>query len=290
MNLRDLQYLVAVADHLHFGAAAAEAHASQPTLSMQIKKLEEELGVQLLERNNKRVMLTAVGEKITSRARGILRDVAALREAAKAAQDPLAGELRLGAFPTLAPYFLPNVIPGFRKKLPNLRLLLVEEKTEVLIEKLKHGELDMALLTLPINESELETVALFEDPFLLAVPHGHPLAKRRKVTERDIAGESLLLLEEGHCLRSQALEVCNLAGASEHEDFRATSLETLRQMVAAGAGITLMPKLAVKRGDGIAYIPFEGHGPSRTIGMVWRKQTARRACLDAVKAVLMARR
>jgi len=285
MNIRDLQYIVSVADHGHFGKASAACHVSQPTLSMQLKKLEDTLGVQLFERNNRQVMITPIGEEITRRARNILRDVQALRETAKDAQDPLVGELRLGVFPTLAPYFLPRVIPALRSKLPSLKLLLIEEKTERLIERLKEGSIDAALLALPVAEEVLESVSLFDDPFLLAVPHGHPLARRAQVSEDDIAGESLLLLEEGHCLRSQALEVCRWIGASEHEDFRATSLETLRQMVAADVGITLIPSLAAKEDDGIAYIPFRAPAPSRNIGMVWRKATARKACLLALKEV-----
>jgi LysR family hydrogen peroxide-inducible transcriptional activator len=286
MNIRDLKYLVAVADERHFGRAARLSHVSQPTLSMQLKKLEETLGVQLFERNNKQVMITQAGSEIAERARIILRDVDALYASAKAAQDPLAGEFRLGAFPTLAPYFLPPVIPKLRKQLPSMKFLLIEEKTDRLIERLKKGLLDAALLALPIQQEGLETRSLFTDPFLLAVPQGHRLAKRRQVTRRDIADEELLLLEEGHCLRAQALEVCSVIGASEHEDFRATSLETLRQMVAAGVGITLIPKLARREDDGIAYIPFGDPAPFRTIGLVWRKGTARRECIDVMAAIL----
>lgn len=281
MNLRDLQYLTAVADLRHFGQAAARCNISQPTLSMQLKKLEETLGVQLFERNNKQVMVTPIGEEIAQHARHILREAQEIKEIAKTAQDPLAGEFRLGAFPTLAPYFLPLAVPAIRKKLPKLKLLLLEEKTEALLERLKAGTLDAALLALPIEKDGLETTLLFNDQFLLAVPLNHPLAKRKTILQNDIAHERLLLLEDGHCLRSQALEFCHMAGAEEQE-FRATSLETLRQMVAAGSGITLMPRMSMRKGDGIVYIPFAGNAPSRSIGLVWRKTSPRKPCIEAI--------
>jgi LysR family hydrogen peroxide-inducible transcriptional activator len=280
MNLRDLQYLAAVADHRHFGKAAQACNTSQPTLSMQLKKLEETLGVQLFERTSKHVMVTPIGEDIAERAQRILREAEGIKEAAKTAQDPYAGEFRLGAFPTLAPYFLPQAVPAISKKLPKLKLLLVEEKTEALLEGIKAGTLDAALLALPIEEDGLETAALFDDQFLLAVPRYHALAKRKTIRQSDLADERLLLLEDGHCLRAQALEVCHMTGAGEQE-FRATSLETLRHMVAAGSGITLIPKMAMQKGDGIVYIPFAKPAPSRTIGLVWRKTSARKPCIDA---------
>lgn len=282
MNLRDLQYLVSVAEHCHFGKAAKESHVSQPTLSMQLKKLEEYLGVQLIERTNKQVMMTSIGQEIALRARQILEDVTDLREAAKAAQDPFIGDFRLGAFPTLAPYALPLVVPPIHKKLPKLRLLLIEEKTEVLLERLRAGTIDAALLALPILGDGLETIPLFDDPFLLAVPEGHKLSRQTTINLNDIQNEQLLLLEDGHCLRSQALEVCRLMGASESQDFRATSLETLRQMVVANVGITLIPKLAVKKDQGIVYIPFNDPVPLRSIAMVFRKTSARKSCIETL--------
>ena len=285
MNLRDLQYLAVAADLKHFGKAAVACHTSQPTLSMQLKKLEDTLGVQLFERSNKQVMVTPIGEDIAQRARRILREAEGIKEIAKMAQDPYAGEFRLGAFPTLAPYFLPQAVPAIGKKLPKLKLLLVEEKTEMLLERVRAGTLDAALLALPINDDGLETAALFDDPFLLAVPLNHPLAKNKTIRQSDIAGERLLLLEDGHCLRAQTLEVCHMTGAGEQE-FRATSLETLRHMVAAGSGITLIPKLAMRKGDGIAYIPFAKPAPSRTIGLIWRKSSTRKTCIEMLVKVL----
>jgi len=282
MNLRDLHYLVTVADTRHYGKAAEQCHVSQPTLSMQLKKLEETLGVQLFERTNKKVMITPVGEHIAERARKILQDAEAIKTIANMSQDPYAGEFRLGAFPTLAPYFLPLAVPAIRKKLPKLKLLLVEEKTESLVERLKAGTLDAALLALPLQEDGLETMPLFDDRFLLAVSRNHPLAKRKTIRQSDIMGERLLLLEDGHCLRAQALEVCSMTGASENQEFRATSLETLRHMVASGVGITLIPKMAMQKSDGIVYIPFAKPAPLRTIGLVWRKTSARKPCIDAL--------
>jgi LysR family hydrogen peroxide-inducible transcriptional activator len=286
MNLRDLQYLVAVADYRHFGKAAEQCNTSQPTLSMQLKKLEETLGVQLFERTSKKVMITPIGETIAAKARQILQDSRDILELAKAAQDPYAGEFRLGAFPTLAPYFLPMAVPTIHKALPKLKLLLVEEKTPLLLERLKAGILDAAFLALPLKEDWLEVIPLFDDPFLLAVSSEHALAKRKYVSQQDIKGEQLLLLEDGHCMRNQALEVCSLIGSSQQQEFQATSLETLRQMVAAGVGITLIPKIAIGKDKSVRYIPFDKISPSRTIGMVWRKHAARKESILHIASLL----
>jgi len=255
-------------------------------LYMQIKKLEDTLGVQIFERTNKHVMVTPVGEALVARARRILQDAEEMRSIAKMSQDPYGGDFRLGAFPTLAPYFLPLAVPKIAKKLPKLKLWLVEEKTEALLEKLKAGELDAVLVALPVDDEAFDSASLFDDPFLLAVPLDHPFAKRKSIDPEKLAGERLLLLEDGHCLRHQALEVCGLIGASEYREFRATSLETLRQMVAAGMGITLIPKLAMRAGDNIAYIPFVVSGMARTIGLVWRKTTARKPCIEALAGLM----
>ncbi len=287
MNIRDLHYLVAVSQHLHFGKAAATCNTTQPTLSMQIKKLEDSLGVQIFERTNKKVLITPVGEMILAKARRILQDSKDIAELAKNAQDPFAGEFRLGAFPTLAPYFLPLAVPAIHKKMPKLKLLLVEEKTEVLLARLKEGTLDAAFLALPIHDDALEEAILFEDPFLLAVSPSHRLADRKNVSTNDIKLEQLLLLEDGHCLRNQALEVCSMVGTSESNEFRATSLETLRQMVATNVGITLIPRIAVKSDKTIRYLPFEGLSPSRSIGLVWRKSTAREKSIEAIRKVIV---
>ncbi|UXI67639.1 DNA-binding transcriptional regulator OxyR [Tahibacter amnicola] len=292
MNLRDLRYLVALAEHKHFGRAADASFVSQPTLSTQIKKLEDELDVALVERTPRKILLTEVGREIAARARGVLDEIEQIRAIARRTRDPEAGTLRLGIFPTLGPYFLPHVVPALRKRFPRLEMLLVEEKTEVLLESLRAGRLDAAILALPVPDDQLHAEELFDEPFLLAVPSGHPLAGRKSLKVSELADQSLLLLEDGHCLRDQALDVCHLAGASERDGFRATSLETLRQMVAANVGITLLPLLAVKppvaQSDAIRLLPFQGEAPSRRIALVWRRSSAKNAFLSAFAAQLRA--
>lgn len=279
MNLRDLKYLVALAEHRHFGKAAAACFVSQPTLSTQIRKLEEELGLPLVERAPRKVMLTPAGRDAAARARVIVAEVEQMKEAARRSRDPEAGTVRLGIFPTLGPYLLPHVIPRIRERFPQLELLLVEEKSDVLMARLREGKLDAALLALPVVDDQLHTEFLFEEPFLLAVSGQHPLANRRQLDVQELSAQRLLLLEDGHCLRDQALEVCRLFGANEKSEFRATSLETLRQMVAADVGITLLPTLSVKppvpRSDNIRLLDLVGDNPpSRRIAMAWRRSSA----------------
>lgn len=288
MNLRDLQYLIAVADLRSFNQAADKCHVSQPALSNQIRKLEETLGVILFERNNKRVMITESGEQIVTLARRILSQVDDMHEIARSAQDPLTGKFRLGAFPTLSAYIFPDLVPKIVRSMPKLKLVLVEEKTHVLLERLKRGELDAALLALPVTDDQLDAELLFEDEFLLAVQPTHPLAKHQTVTQDDLHHYRLLLLDEGHCLRDQALSVCQLAGMEEEQDFRATSLETLRQMVKAGTGITLMPKIAIHKNEAdICYIPFAAPAPHRSIALVWRKTSARKAVISLLQKLFL---
>ncbi|HQQ75351.1 MAG TPA: LysR substrate-binding domain-containing protein [Pseudomonadales bacterium] len=287
MNLRDLQYLIAVADLRNFSQAANQCCVSQPTLSSQIRKLEDTLGITVFERSNKRVMPTETGEQIIALARRILREVDAMHDVAQSAHDPLAGKFRLGAFPTLSTYIFPSLVPKITAVLPQLKLVLVEEKTQALLDRLKRGELDAALLALPVHDEQLAVKTLFDDDFFLAVPPQHPLAKKKIVEQTDLASNTLLLLEEGHCLRDQALEVCHRAGLEEEQDFRATSLETLRQMVKAGTGITFMPKIAIHPNEtGICYIPFKKPAPYRTIGLVWRKTSARMAVIETLLPML----
>ena len=289
MNLRDLKYLVALADHRHFGRAASACFVSQPTLSTQIRKLEEELGVALVERAPRRVMLTPAGRDAAERARRIVADVEEMREAARRSRNPEAGTVRLGIFPTLGPYLLPHVVPRVRERFPDLELLLVEEKTETILRQLREGRLDAGVLALPLHDDQLHLEFLFEEPFVLAVPHGHALGTGQSLTMTDLADQSLLLLEDGHCLRDQALDVCQLAGASEKSGFRATSLETLRQMVAANVGITLLPVLAVKPpvapSREVTLMPFRAPAPSRRIALVWRRSSAMSEFLTRFAAV-----
>lgn len=280
MNLRDLQYLVALAEHRHFSRAAEASFVSQPTLSTQIKKLEDELGVALVERAPRKVLLTETGREIVPLARAVLAQIKEIRAIAQRTLDPEAGSLRLGIFPTLGPYLLPHLVPMLRARFPRLELLLVEEKTDQVLEMLREGTLDAGLLALPLHEDSLQTQLLFEEPFVLAVPQNHPLARRTApLTVADLEDQSLLLLEDGHCLRDQALELCQLAGAGEKVGFRATSLETLRQMVAANVGITLLPTLAIKPPiaptANVRLIEFSGRPPSRKIALVWRKSSAK---------------
>jgi LysR family hydrogen peroxide-inducible transcriptional activator len=286
MNLRDLHYLIAVADLRSFGQAAERCFISQPTLSTQIKKLEDELGIQIFERTNKKVLPTELGEQIIASARRILKEQNAIKELAATAQNPLAGNLRLGAFPTLAPYLFPSLIPLIRQALPLVRLILVEEKTEPLLNQLRNGQMDCALMAMPIHDDFLDCEELFEDEFLLAVPEGHPLAEKPEVDQEALQGETLLLLEEGHCLRGQALQICQAAGVGEEQDVRATSLETLRQMVRAGTGITFMPHLAVREETGIRYLPFARPAPKRKIGLVWRSTSARKQVISKLSELI----
>jgi len=277
MNVRALQYFVKLAEIRHFSKAAEACFVSQPTLSTQIRKLEEELGVSLVERAPRKVMLTPIGEDIAHRARYILRDIEHIKDAARRSKDPETGTIKLGIFPTLAPYLLPHVIPEIRRRYPELRLQLAEEKTEDILNMLDQGRLDAGLLALPVDEHGMEIEVLFTEPFVTAMPADHPLGEKQSIELNDLAGEELLLLEEGHCLRQQALDVCELAGAHERVDFHATSMETLRQMVAANAGVTLMPVLAVKppipETGNIVLRPFAQPAPSRTIALVWRSSS-----------------
>lgn len=289
MNIRDLEYVVAVADLKNFTDAAARCFVSQPSLSGQIKKLEDQLGVKIFERSNKSVMVTDIGESIVQSARTILTEVSAMKDKAQRVQNPLGGRFNLGAFPTLSTYLFPKIVPNISKNLKDLKLVLTEDKTEVLIDKLLEGSLDAALLALPVDHAGLEVAPLFDDAFCLAVPKGHALSKKRKINQAELARHRLLLLEEGHCLRDQALDVCQIHNIGEEADFRATSLETLRLMVASGAGITFMPEIALRKGDrDIVYIPFAKPAPQRTIGLVWRKTTTKRPVIDQLKAICRA--
>lgn len=289
MNLRDLQYLVALAETRHFGRAAGQCHVSQPTLSAQLRKLEDFLGVPLIERRPRQVALTPAGEAIVARARRMLQDADDIRALARASQDPLTGRLKIGLIPTIGPYLLPIVAPRLQKALPKLQLVLHEHQTRPLVARICDGELDLGILALPVDTGPLETRPLFNEAFLVAMPERHQLAARRRLTTADLQGEKLLLLEDGHCLREHALDVCG-GVRTEEQDFRATSLETLRQMVAAGLGITLLPRLAAEgrfgATPGLVVRPFAPPAPSRVIGAAWRRTTTRAAAIAAVCDVI----
>src|SRR6266404_2032266 len=276
LKLKDLRYLVAVADNRHFGRAAARCFVSQPTLSAQLKKLEQALGVQLIERAPNNVSLTTAGEEIVARARRILEASDEVVTLARSQRDPLAGK--------------PRVAPAIRKGLPRLQLRLYEYQTAPMLEKLHGGELDVGILALPVELAGLEARELYREPFTVALPERHPLAAQDTVRVADLKGETLLLLEDGHCLRDQALEVCSQVGVRDSQDFRATSLETLRQMVATGAGVTLLPELAgrgaYRNARGVVLRPFAKPAPQRHIGALWRKSTARRPAIDALARLI----
>jgi LysR family transcriptional regulator, hydrogen peroxide-inducible genes activator len=290
MNLKDLKYLVALADTGHFGKAAERTFVSQPTLSAQLKKLEDYLGVKLVERQPKNVQLTEVGRQVVVRARRMLDDGDEIVALARSNTDPFTGKLKLGLIPTVGPYLLPRVMLKIRKALPKLGLMLYEYQTEPLLKRVREGEIDVAVLALPVAHDGMESRDLYQESFTVALPTNHPLAAKSNVKVADLKGQTLLLLEDGHCLRDQALEVCSRIDVREAEDFRATSLETLRQMVIAGLGITLLPEMAVEAPfnsqRGLAIRPFAKPTPSRTVGAVWRKTTTRGAAIAAVCEVI----
>lgn len=288
LSIRQLQYVVAVADTLGFHRAAEKVGVSQPTLSAQIQKLEEILGIQVFERNKQRVLLTAAGAGVVAHARRIIVDVDDLIAAAGASKDPFAGTLRVAVIPTVAPYLLPWIAPAVAKRWPRLRLALAEQKTEDMLAALRHGDLDAGILAVVDGMDDLERVDVLEDPFVAALPQNHPLAKKKTVSLSDLDEEPVLLLEEGHCLRTQALALCQRAGATE-TDLRATSLATLVQMVSAGVGVTLLPTIAVevenRRGQ-LEIRPLAGKGQGRTICLAWRKESALAAPLRELARVM----
>lgn len=276
MNLRDLKYIIEVAKEKNFSRASEKCFVSQPTLTMQIQKLEDELGVKIFERQNKSFLITEVGELIIKTAQEILDKEKEIKELAKTFKDPFCGELRIGAFPTLASYYFPKITKQILQEFPNLKLLLVEEKTDDLINKLKSGNIDCAFLAMPIFDETLENIEIFEEEFLLAVSTKNPLSKKTKpITNLDLKDESLMLLEDGHCLRNQALDACNLLdNLKEKQDFKASSLETLRQMVEMNIGVTLMPEIAIKKSDNISYLKLATK-PTRKIALYYRKSSVK---------------
>ncbi len=290
MNLKDLKYLVALADTGHFGRAAERSFVSQPTLSAQLKKLEDYLGVKLVERQPKNAQLTEVGKQVVVRARRMLDESDEIIALGRSNTDPFAGKLKVALIPTIGPYLLPRVMQKIRKALPQLGLMLYEYQTDALLKRLRDGELDLGIVALPVLQDGLESRPLYEEAFTVALPTHHPLAAKPTIKPQDLKGQTLLLLEDGHCLRDQALEVCSRVDVREAEDFRATSLETLRQMVVAGLGITLLPELAVESPfgsqRGMTIRQFSKPTPSRTVGAVWRKSTTRSAAIGALCTVV----
>jgi LysR family hydrogen peroxide-inducible transcriptional activator len=294
MNLRDLKYIIAVAESHHFGKAAEHCFVSQPTLSGQIKKLEDELGVAIFERTNRSVEITPVGETILQHARQIVEQADLIQQLARAQQDPLAGPLRIGAIPTLSPYLMPLILMPLKKKIPQMKLVLSEEMTDTLLQRLQHHEIDAALLATPVEEPDLEALPLFDEPFWIAYPRKHPFYEKEKITLRDLENENILLLAEGHCLAKQAMEVCHLTerrNQGELADLRAASLETLIQLVAAGFGTTLVPALAMRgswtTGSGVVAQPLKIANASRRVALVFRRSFPRRAALLAFADIIL---
>ena len=288
LSLQKLQYVVAVADTLGFRRAAELCHVSQPSLSAQVRELEEALGVKLFERDRRRVLVTPAGADLVARARRVLSEAGELVEAAVRLGDPLAGSLRLGIIPTIAPYLLPEAVPAVMARFPKIKLLFREEKTEVLVASLAAGKLDAAVLALEADLGELSHAVIAQDPFVLAMPKRHALARKRAISAEDLEGETVLLLDDGHCLRGQALSYC--ASTQAHEaSFRATSLSTLASMVSSGAGVTLLPQLSVpienRRGQ-LAIRPFDEPAPCRTIALVWRSSSPMTKALKELATVL----
>ncbi len=281
ISLRQLEFLLAAAEHLNFTRAAAACHVTQPSLGEQLQKLEASLGVTLLERDRRSVRLTPAGEALVDQARTVLTAVRSLKETASRYKQPLVGPLRLGIIPTVAPYLLPCILPKIHARFPDLKLFLCEDHTERLVARLERGDLDLLLLALEARLGDTDTEPLFEDPFYFAAAHEHPLSAKQTIREPDLAEAHVFLLDDGHCLRDQVLSLCERIGATDLDDFRAGSLGTLVQMVATGVGVTLIPAMARRvEADacgerGLAIRTFEEPKPYRTIGLAWRRGSAR---------------
>jgi len=280
ITLKQLRYLSALAEHRHFGRAAAACSITQPALSMQIRELEKELAAQLVERRPGEAVLTEIGHEVVTRSSQLLASARDLVDFARHGRAILSGELSLGVIPTLAPYVLPRVLPKLLERYPELQVELRETQTGVLVDELTRGHLDVIMLALPVTESDLETMPLFDDPFLLAVPAGDARPRTGRITSRDIDRDRLILLEEGHCLRDQALAFCANSRRGGSMGLGATSLATVMQMVANGYGVTLVPQVAVDvevRDDRVRLLRFVSPQPGRTIGLAWRRTSPRKS-------------
>lgn len=284
-KIRDLEYLDAIDVHRHFGRAAEACFVSQPTLSGQIMKLEEQLGLTLVERQTRKVMLTSAGERLVAEARKVLRAANNFEASAKALLDPFSGDLHVGLIPTLAPYLLPHIMKGLNDKLPNINFYLYEDKTKNLLKSLDDGKLDLLILPWLDEMDKFDRYDLFEEPLVLATSNAHALALKSQVNLDELKDFEILTLEDGHCLRDQALGFCFTAGAKEDHRFQATSLETLRYMVSSNMGITLLPQLATvnhNSTNNINYIEFEKPKPNRQISLMLRSGYSRMECIRAV--------
>ena len=299
MTLTELKYVIAVAREKHFGKAADACHVSQPTLSVAVKKLEEELHVQLFERQSGEVMLTPQGSILIAQAQRVLDEVKQLKQLAKYGVDPKRGPIRLGTIYTIAPYLLPNLIRRVKVQLPESPLFLHETFTSVLLEMLRRAELDCAILAYPFSMAGLEWVDLYDEPYVITVPHDHEWAERSAIAPQELSGQNMLLLGAGHCFRDHVLQICpdlnryqpiSDEGQDAPRNFEGSSLETIRQMVAGGIGISVLPRTSVldmNKHDGmVSYIPFTNPQPTRRIALVWRRGFPRQEVLEALAKVI----
>lgn len=280
-SLQQLRFLAALAEHRHFGRAAAACAVTQSTLSAGLQELEERLGVVLVERSRRHLMLTPLGDEVVARGQRLLRDAAEIVEFVRSGREPMAEPIRLGVIPTIAPYLVPALMQGIGKEFPKLKLFLREEQTAPLLEKLAAGQLELVLLALPYDVADFETMELGTDRILVAMPPNHRLARLPRINRHALAGENLLLMEDGHCLRSHALEACRLAGPDRNEVFQGTSLRTVIQMAAGGLGVTLVPQIALATelpADGsLIAKPLAADAPAREIALAWRRSSPRKA-------------
>jgi LysR family hydrogen peroxide-inducible transcriptional activator len=297
MTLTELKYIVAVAREKHFGRAAEACFVAQPTLSVAIKKLEDELGVAIFERGGIEVSVTPIGLQIVAQAEHVLEQTASIKNIAKQNKDPLVGTLRLGIIYTIAPYLLPQLVHTMIETVPQMPLILQENFTVKLIELLRAGELDAAIMALPFPEHGLNVQALYDEPFVVALPRQHHWAERASISSADLKTETMLLLGAGHCFRDQVLEVCpemsrfSTAGVGIARTFEGSSLETIRHMVASGIGITVLPQASVQQRPGtesmLRYVPFKKPVPSRRVVIAWRKSFTRAGAIEALRQAVL---
>ncbi len=297
MTLTELKYIVALAREKHFGRAAEACFVSQPTLSVAIRKLEDELGVQLFERGTAGIQTTAMGDQLIEQAQKVLDEASLLKDLARQGRDPLAGPLRVGVIFTIGPYLLPWLVPQMIQAHPSMPMLLQENYTVKLLETLRQGEIDVLILAEPFDAQGLVTEPVYDEHFMVAVPRQHPWAKRRRIPSAELTQQTMLLLGSGHCFRDQVVEICpelsrfSQASSGIQKTFEGSSLETIRHMVASGVGITVLPQTACPRSrdDGfLCYIPFESPAPNRRVVLAWRKSFARPAAIEALKQQLKA--
>ncbi|QBF30986.1 hydrogen peroxide-inducible genes activator [Thalassococcus sp. S3] len=296
-TIQQLRYLVAVADTLHFRRAAEACNVTQPTLSVQLKELEQKLSVQLVERSRSRVILTPLGRRVVDKARDVLRDMNEIRAMAKAGQSLLEDTIKIGVIQSLGSYLLPLIVPDLHENHPDLRLYVREELPDRLVQSLEGGTLDLLFFPLPVPRADLVSAPIFREDLLVAAPHDHPIAELSKVDPQVLENEIIMTLEPGHKLYEQVRGFCDDYGAALSHDYEGTSLDTLRQMVAMGMGLSLLPALYVKsevaHQDIVIARPFKGRAPSRMIGMVWRRGTAReeefQTLADLIRGILKVR-